>query len=436
MPELGLMGCARAAIPTVGAFCAVSLFVFSRVLCKSSSSPQFLAADLERDQASLKQVELLRAEVYRGQTDVLQALENLRLQVAESKRALPVPVPAHLSNNATLAANATAPPTPTPTVPPVRLPPLPVAAPVTAGPTAAVTMAPLATNLRQGDGPIWDSKVIMIERKAEKQYWYQRQEKNAPIHPAFIKYNSNWPCLWGEEYTGQGSGDGNKWTCGARLIQAPCVVYSFGSNNDMKFELGIHELGLHCEIHIYDPTSPEPRDARRIGARFHKVGLGARDGFQGRFPVKTLKSLMKENGHSHIDILKVDIEDAEHEAIPQIAHEGWPSVGQFLVEVHIRNFANDMSLDKLITLIEKGNLRLFHQEVNWQYGASCCTEYAFIHKDWRPERKKYDMMMAATFVDVPLRDPRQPLPSHLRPPQVRYPAQMPQAVLPRAHGPR
>lgn len=26
-----------------------------------------------------------------------------------------------------------------------------------------------------------------------------------------------------------------------------------------------------------------------------------------------------------------------------------------------RNFANDMSLDKLITLIEKGNLRLFHQ---------------------------------------------------------------------------
>jgi hypothetical protein len=37
-----------------------------------------------------------------------------------------------------------------------------------------------------------------------------------------------------QEYTGQGSGDGNKWTCGARLIQSPCVVYSFGSNNDMK----------------------------------------------------------------------------------------------------------------------------------------------------------------------------------------------------------
>lgn len=37
-----------------------------------------------------------------------------------------------------------------------------------------------------------------------------------------------------EEYTGQGQGDGNKWTCGARLIQAPCVVYSFGSNNNMQ----------------------------------------------------------------------------------------------------------------------------------------------------------------------------------------------------------
>ena len=37
-----------------------------------------------------------------------------------------------------------------------------------------------------------------------------------------------------QEYTGQGSGDGNKWTCGARLMQSPCVVYSFGSNNYMK----------------------------------------------------------------------------------------------------------------------------------------------------------------------------------------------------------
>lgn len=25
------------------------------------------------------------------------------------------------------------------------------------------------------------------------------QTSEAPIHPAFIKYNSNWPCLWGEE---------------------------------------------------------------------------------------------------------------------------------------------------------------------------------------------------------------------------------------------
>ena len=29
--------------------------------------------------------------------------------------------------------------------------------------------------------------------------------------------------------------------------------------------MGINELGLNCEIHIYDPTTNEPRDAKRIG---------------------------------------------------------------------------------------------------------------------------------------------------------------------------
>lgn len=68
--------------------------------------------------------------------------------------------------------------------------------------------------------------------------------------------------------------------------------------------MGIHGLGLGCEVHIYDPTTNEPRDARLIGAKFHKMGLGGRDGMQGQFPVRTLSTLMKENGHNHIDILK------------------------------------------------------------------------------------------------------------------------------------
>lgn len=395
--------CMKATLPLASAICAIGLFTFSRALCNVSVSP---LRDTVGEDPALKQVEMLRAEVYRGQSDLLQALENAQVQLQHLRLSTKdAPVASVESSTKAVPTSVLPVPTAAPRTEPVT--------PATAAPLQAVTAGPLPALTAKGvegngKGPIWDSKVAAIEMKAEKQYWYQRHEKNAMIHPGFIKYNSNWPCLWGEEYTGQGSGDGNKWTCGARLIQSPCVVYSFGSNNDMKFEMGIHELGLNCEIHIYDPTVKEPAQAKSIGAKYHRVGLGPRDGFMGRYPVKTLKSLMAENGHKHIDILKVDIEDAEHEAIPQIAVDGWPSIGQFLVEVHIRGVTTDLHLDRIFQLVEKANLRLFHQEVNWEFGPGCCTEYAFIHKNWRPETKKYDMKQAITYQEITQQSPQRP----------------------------
>ena len=32
-----------------------------------------------------------------------------------------------------------------------------------------------------------------------------------------------------------------------------------------RFEKGIHGLGVHCEVHIYDPTSSAPREAAQLG---------------------------------------------------------------------------------------------------------------------------------------------------------------------------
>lgn len=234
---------------------------------------------------------------------------------------------------------------------------------------------------------------------------------------AFSHYMANWPCIWGEEYVGIGAGDGNKWMCGARLIQKPCVVYSFGSNRNIQFEKGIHNLGVNCEVHIYDPTSSAPHEAIQLGFKYHRTGLGGTDGWQNGLPVKTLATLMRENGHSHLDVLKVDIERAEHAAVKQIASDGWPSVGQFLVEVHIDSDApqasplgnvgiSGRSLDEFFGRIERANLRLFHQELNWEFGATCCSEYSFIHKDWQPETKMYDMQTAPTYRDVPLHDQR------------------------------
>eukprot|EP00930_Biecheleria_cincta_P006607 TRINITY_DN10764_c0_g1_i1.p1 TRINITY_DN10764_c0_g1~~TRINITY_DN10764_c0_g1_i1.p1 ORF type:complete len:497 (-),score=102.21 TRINITY_DN10764_c0_g1_i1:212-1702(-) len=246
-------------------------------------------------------------------------------------------------------------------------------------------------------------------QSAEARYWYQRAEKNQPIHPAFVRYGANWPCFWGEVLAG-GDGDGSKWTCGVRLLRGPCTVYSFGSRGNINFEQALAKLGLGCEIHIYDPTSKEPAAAAALGFKYHNIGLGTRDGqeqFEGGrmfYPVLTLASAMQKNGHDHIDILKIDVEGMEHKVVAQLAQNGWPSIGQLLIEVHIDGASghNGVSLNSLFRSIEQANLRLFHHEVNWEFGATCCIEYAFIHKDWRPETKHFDMQVASTYKDTKL----------------------------------
>lgn len=249
-----------------------------------------------------------------------------------------------------------------------------------------------------------------IEDRAEGQYWYQRNEKSQQIHPAFTRYTPVWPCIWGEELTGIATGEGSKWTCGIRRLAQPCTVYSFGSRGDIGFERGVQELGMKCDTHIYDPTVGEPPDVAKYGLVFHQVGLGTADGKEklangaGTLPVLTLKSAMKENGHTHIDVLKVDIDYMEHKVLTQLEKDGWPSVGMLLLEVHIDGQPqyDGKSLDDLFRRVELANFRLFHSEANWEYGGTCCIEYSFIQKNWQPDQKSYSMVTAASFKDVKL----------------------------------
>lgn len=130
------------------------------------------------------------------------------------------------------------------------------------------------------------------------------------------------------------------------------VVYSAGIGQDISFDKAlISRCG--CRVHGFDPT-PAALDfvaaqfkAGELSERFHftPVGLWSSDtnlqffapktrGWTGSYsalnlqgteeresisvPVKQLSSLMQENGHTSIDLLKMDIEGAEYRVIDEI----------------------------------------------------------------------------------------------------------------------
>jgi FkbM family methyltransferase len=220
-----------------------------------------------------------------------------------------------------------------------------------------------------------------LDAAAVEGSWFRKQCSRLPY--GFLLFEPLW--RWCElEATGV-TGDGLKWTCNARELlrraadsTSGCVVYSCGSNENDVFERYIvTELEPRCEIHTWDPTS------RAIRSNFHnEYGLGA--GGDGAAPghhtggvrmaTRTLPSIMQELGHDHIDILKVDVEGMEHAVVRQLERDGWPSIGQVLMEVHYRNL--DQYIGTMLAL-ERAGFRLFSKEKNLL--CTDCFEYSWIH---------------------------------------------------------
>ncbi len=159
---------------------------------------------------------------------------------------------------------------------------------------------------------------------------------------------------------GLGSEYGRHTVCLDRLDEHS-VVYSFGLGEDISFDLElIAKTG--AKVHGFDPT---PRSiawvkAQALPQRFvlAEYGLAAHDGVV-RFhapadpthishsllderatstgtievEVKRLATIMRELGHTRIDVLKIDIEGAEYDVLDQLLEERTP-VGQLLIEFH------------------------------------------------------------------------------------------------------
>jgi len=136
---------------------------------------------------------------------------------------------------------------------------------------------------------------------------------------------------------------------------------------------------------IFDPTVPGEVNA---GKKFYDAmhldyGFGGVDSTAGKFPVKSLATIMKELGHNHVDLLKVDVEGYEWSFFE---HVDWSTakVGQLLVELHMNKYMTAREMNVVFTKLEKAGFYLISAEyvIKRNLGQA---ELVFMHKTWRPQ---------------------------------------------------
>lgn len=151
-----------------------------------------------------------------------------------------------------------------------------------------------------------------------------------------------------------GDGDGGKYMCGKSTVpKKNCVVYSFGIRDDFTFDHDLAERG--CDVHGFDP-SPGGLESKakyevHPNAIYHSYGLGSLDKtYQPtevpfRWPgmdylrqsntmtwqLKRIPTIMKENNHDKLTILKVDVEGTEWDTMMDIINTDWE---ELYIEIH------------------------------------------------------------------------------------------------------
>ncbi|PSN58603.1 hypothetical protein BS50DRAFT_580615 [Corynespora cassiicola Philippines] len=197
--------------------------------------------------------------------------------------------------------------------------------------------------------------------------------------------------------------DGGKVVCGMSRYETespgpssnvnsarPLIVYSFGIGNDSSFETSLLQRtnalvwGYDHSVDTWAEEIP-PHQASR--AQFKKASIGRVTNLAKDPPQFTIQDLMKSNNHSYIDLVKMDIEGAEFDAMSSLVsfvlgeqREGANAtipIGQLLVEIHLWTAPFDEDDGELIvpknisswiqwwSNIEELGLRPVNNEDNW-----------------------------------------------------------------------
>lgn len=179
-------------------------------------------------------------------------------------------------------------------------------------------------------------------------------------------------------------GDGGKWVCGVTTSTTSpgqdCVVYSVGVSFDVSFEASLLEQSSrkNCRVFAFDPSvgklPPLPED---IAPRFTFRKLAIEPG--GTVPSEHLLSahlfdLMRDFGHSYIDVLKIDIEGKEWSVFEELASRvladplfgGTLPVGQLLIELHVLKTLDLQHVQTFFANMQKMGFVPVSREINLQ----------------------------------------------------------------------
>ena len=184
------------------------------------------------------------------------------------------------------------------------------------------------------------------------------------------------------------------------------IIYSFGVGEDLTFsEAAIKRL--QCEVYAFDPTPKAINYVKKHciyanpGFHFFEYGISDKDAERTFYlprntqfvsgslkyntelsnegminvKVRTLKTIMDELGHTHIDVLKLDIEGEEFSVINNIMQDQI-SIGQICVEVHDRFFDDGTErLKELKYALIKNDYRIAYVSKNYE-------EITFVNMGW------------------------------------------------------
>ena len=193
--------------------------------------------------------------------------------------------------------------------------------------------------------------------------------------------------------------DGQKAVCLDPQVRPPpddCLVYSFGIGGDWSFEEAMEAYG--CRVFAFDPSTGKDNHNHSRRIQFFNIGLDDRDyTTKDGWQMKTLSSIYKmlvplHGDNKIIDYLKMDIESAEWDVLPQLIASGMlAKVRQLGVEFH---FTRDdgtvedvLSLVNVIKSVEDAGMIRFDSKYNmWirgtikslgGYRGPTCFEIAF-----------------------------------------------------------